>query len=86
SNWFPRPSGEPSERVWKADLAVLAGMHRRLRAAVAELADGDLDKVPEGSKTKIVDLVLGVAYHDIYHAGQIQILKRLSQQRQASAF
>jgi hypothetical protein len=77
SNWFPRPSGTPDERVWKADLAVLADTHRRLRAAVAELADGDLDKVPEGSKTKIVDLVLGVAYHDIYHAGQIQLLKRL---------
>jgi hypothetical protein len=52
-------------------------MHRRLRTAVAELQDEDLDKVPEGSKTKIVDLVLGVAYHDIYHAGQIQLLKRL---------
>jgi hypothetical protein len=77
SNWFPMPSGEPSEKAWKADLAILAGLHRRLRAAVAELADADLDKIPEGSKTKIVDLVLGVAYHDVYHAGQIQILKRM---------
>ena len=81
SNWFPRPSGELSEKEWKADLAILADMHRRLRAAVAELTDGDLDKVPEGSKTKIVDLVLGVAYHDIYHAGQIQLLKRLRPSR-----
>lgn len=77
SNWFPRPEGETSERVWKADLQLLADMHRRLRAAVATLRDGDLERIPEGSRTSVIDLVLGVARHDIYHAGQIQLLKRL---------
>jgi hypothetical protein len=77
SNWFPRPEGEASERAWKADLVVLADMHRQLRAAVAALRDEDLERIPEGSMTRIVDLVMGVARHDIYHAGQIQLLKRL---------
>jgi hypothetical protein len=77
SNWFPRPEGEVSERAWKADLQVLGDVHRDLHRAVASLSDGDLETVPEGSKTAIVDLVLGVAHHDIYHAGQIQLLKRL---------
>ena len=77
SNWFPRPEGEISEHAWKADLRILEQMHRDLRAAVAALRDEDLETVPQGSKTKVRDLVLGAAYHDIYHAGQIQLLKRL---------
>ncbi|MFL6259469.1 MAG: DinB family protein [Thermoanaerobaculia bacterium] len=81
SNWFPRPEGEISEQAWKADLRILEQMHRDLRAAVAVLRDGDLETVPQGSKTVVRDLVLGAAYHDIYHAGQIQLLKRLREGR-----
>jgi uncharacterized damage-inducible protein DinB len=77
SNWFSRPEGEPSEKAWKADLALLAAMHRALREAAAALSDADLDRIPEGSKTRLEDLILGVAFHDIYHAGQIQLLKKL---------
>lgn len=77
SNWFPRPEGEPTERAWKADLQILGGMHRQLRVAVAALREDDLERIPEGSKTRTMDLVLGVARHDVYHAGQIQLLKRL---------
>ena len=77
SNWFPRPQGEPSEKAWKADLAILAAMHRDLREAVAALSDSDLGRIPEGSKTRLEDLILGVAFHDIYHAGQIQLVKKL---------
>src|SRR6185295_10705810 len=75
SNWFPRPQAEVSEPAWKADLGILADMHRSLRQAVAALSDADLDTIPTGSKTSIIGLVLGVARHDIYHAGQIQLLK-----------
>jgi hypothetical protein len=77
SNWFPRPEGEIDERAWKADLQILAAMHRDLRQAVATLRDEDLEVIPKGSKTRLVDLILGSAFHDIYHAGQIQLLKRL---------
>jgi hypothetical protein len=81
SNWFPRPEGEPSERAWKADLQILGAVHRDLREAVAALSDRDLEAIPEGSKTRVIDLVSGVARHDIYHAGQIQLLKRLCGER-----
>lgn len=79
SNWFPRPldSVSPDERAWKQDLSLLGQVHRELRAAVAVLTMEDLEKVPEGSATTVSDLVVGVAFHDIYHAGQIQLLKRL---------
>ena len=77
SNWFPRPEGDPSERAWKEDQQLLGAVHRDLREAVAALSDKDLETIPEGSKTRVIDLLLGIARHDIYHAGQIQLLKRL---------
>jgi hypothetical protein len=79
SNWFPRPfdPDSPSERAWKEDLELLGAMHRELRDAVAAVAEEDLDLIPPGSKTLLSDLIVGVAFHDIYHAGQIQLLKRL---------
>lgn len=77
SNWFPRPDGEGGEKAWKADLDLLGRMHRELRHAVAGFPEEDLDRVPPGSKFPFSELITGVAFHDIYHAGQIQLLKRL---------
>jgi len=79
SNWFPRPldPAHADKRAWKQDLSLLGQMHRELRAAVAALTPEELEKVPGGSATTVSDLIVGVAFHDIYHAGQIQLLKRL---------
>ena len=63
SNWFARPAAGAD---WKADLALLAEMHSRLREAIAALKS-----VPDAA------LLTGIAAHDLYHAGQIQLLKRL---------
>ena len=77
SNWFRRPEGEPSEADWRADVGTLVATHRALRAAVAALSPRDLDATPPGSKVSNLALLTGVAAHDLYHAGQIQTLKRL---------
>jgi hypothetical protein len=76
SNWFPRPE-DRSELAWKRDLRLLEDTHRELRAAVETVRDKDLDRIAPGSKTLLVDLLLGIASHDLYHAGQIQLIKRL---------
>ena len=77
SNWFARPQ-QATLHAWRADVARLEQMHRTLRAAVAELTLRDLDrKLATGKLTKRA-LVTGVAAHDFYHAGQIQLLKRLA--------
>jgi len=81
SDWFVRPGEDASERAWKDDLGILGAMHRDLLAVVDGLADADLDRAPEGSQTLLGDLILGGAFHDIYHAGQIQLLKRLHEGR-----
>jgi hypothetical protein len=76
SNWFERPE-ELSEAAWKRDLRFLENIHRELRSAVLTVSEDELDKTPAGSKTTLADLLLGIASHDLYHAGQIQLIKRL---------
>jgi hypothetical protein len=76
SNWFP-PAAELSEARWKQDQALLVTCHERLRAVVAKLSDDDLARRTPGGRETIGRLVRGIAAHDLYHAGQIQLLKRL---------
>jgi uncharacterized damage-inducible protein DinB len=78
SNWFERPvKGQLSETAWKADVALLTDVHDSLRAAVALLTRQQLDAKPRGSKRRTEALVTGIAAHDFYHTGQIQLLKKM---------
>jgi uncharacterized damage-inducible protein DinB len=83
SNFFARPEAgrAPAAADWKRDVALLDEMHRTLRAAVAELPARRLAEVTEGAKVPNRDVLLGIAAHDLYHAGQIQLLKRLARSR-----
>ena len=72
-----RAPAPPTEAAWRRDVALLGECHRQLRAAVARLADGDLDRRAPGGKETVGRLVRGIAAHDLYHAGQIQLLKRM---------
>lgn len=83
SNWFERPVSA-TERAWREDLARLDEEHRRLRAAVAGLSKAALRRKPRGSRRTTDTLVYGAASHDVYHTGQIQILKRLWKGRKKS--
>jgi hypothetical protein len=77
SNWFARPQ-ESTEAAWKADVALLAETHKSLRAAIAIMNAKALYQIPPGSKLNNFALISGIAAHDLYHAGQIQLLKRLA--------
>jgi hypothetical protein len=78
SNWFRRPAGRPAYEAWKSDLGLLDDMHDSLRTAVMRLSSQDLTTIPPGTKVSNFAILSGVAAHDLYHAGQIQILKRLA--------
>jgi hypothetical protein len=78
SNWFER-NGEPTAAQWRADLALLERSHRSLRAVVAALDPQDLRRRPARSEFDHFQVIAGLAAHDVYHAGQIQLLKRLQQ-------
>jgi uncharacterized damage-inducible protein DinB len=76
SNWFA-VSAALTEGEWRTYLALLESEHRALRAAVAEFPPEQLHRPPAGSKVSAATLIAGIAAHDVYHAGQIQLLKRL---------
>ena len=79
SNWFVRPvtAARATEEMWREDVALLDRMHETLRDAVMHLSSTDLNKTPPGTKVSNFTLLSGAAAHDLYHAGQIQLLKRL---------
>jgi len=76
SNWLAIRS-PPAEAAWRKDLDLLAECHRQLREAASRLGDADLDRPTPGGQETIGRLLRGVAAHDLYHAGQIQLLRRL---------
>ncbi len=80
SNFFERPSeGYEDKKAWDKDVRLLAETHRSLRAAVANLKPKALTDTASGSKYSILQTVNGIAAHDFYHTGQIQVIKRLYQ-------
>ena len=77
SNWFTRPE-ETTPAAWRGDIALLDRMHLALRNQVTRLPPRELERTPAGSKVRNVTLISGIAAHDFYHAGQIQLLKKLA--------
>ncbi len=75
TNFYPR-DGPFNPETWQADLALLADQHQQLRAAVVALADADIDRIAGGRP--LAWTIRGAAAHDLYHAGQIQLLKVLA--------
>lgn len=67
-DWFEL-SG-PKAPSWDAVRAALESEQKKLAAVVAGLGDG-VD--PER-----FDLILGITCHAVYHAGQVQLIRRLS--------
>ncbi len=76
SNWFTVPS-PLTTRNWRQFITLLEDEHRALRQAVAGFPPERLHQLPKGGKITYATLIYGVAAHDVYHAGQIQLLKRL---------
>lgn len=74
SNWFTVGT---SEREWKRDVLLLQTCHERLMEAVRSIRPSDLFRTPRGSTVNTAAILRGIASHDVYHAGQIQLIKRL---------
>ncbi len=80
SNWFER-AASPTEKAWREDLALLDEQHRKLRRAVERLPSARLRGRPRGGRWTVLQEISGVTAHDLYHTGQIQLLKKLSASR-----
>jgi len=72
---FPRtPRATPV--AWKKSLARLAASQRKFRTAVAKFPEAQLGRIRPGTKLSWNVLIHGQIQHQLYHAGQIAMLRR----------
>jgi len=71
SNFFARPErGKENEAAWSDDKELLQREHGALR--------GSIERVLQTRRgERLLGQLWGIAFHDIYHAGQIRLLRRL---------
>lgn len=79
---FPEVPRDPTETAWRADVALLREEHERLARVVDAFPLERLARKAGARKRYThADLIAGIAMHDAYHTGQIQLLKRLQESR-----
>ena len=72
-----RPSTTSSAAAWQQALSRLIEAHRALVAAVSGMDDARFaEEIPGGGGLSHAGQFHGVIQHDIYHAGQIALLKK----------
>ncbi len=76
SNWLALPP-QPDAAQWRRDLALLKEQHRLLRQTIARFPESQLPRRAWRSRWSNVANIYGIASHDLYHAGQIQLVKRM---------
>jgi uncharacterized damage-inducible protein DinB len=74
SNWFTllKPL---TDELWGKILNTLDDEHEELRQAVESFPHAQLGCIPKGSKYSYIQLIQGIAAHDVFHAGQVRLLK-----------
>jgi len=70
---WPNPEGGAA--AWEGALANLERAHARLRDSLARYDPAKLDESPAGGSSAYV-LMHGIIQHDLYHAGQIALLRK----------
>ncbi len=68
--------GETSEAAWAALQARLASGNHALREAILRFDPAALDRPPGANRSTAYVQMHGVIQHDLYHAGQIAVLKK----------
>ena len=71
---------DTSETAWRKALAEVQRVHDELVEAVSVLSDSRLDEIvpgKEGAHYTFYYMLHGVVQHELYHAGQIALLKKM---------
>jgi uncharacterized damage-inducible protein DinB len=76
TDWFASPEVADA-KAWRKDLELLDRMHDEFRKALDDVRERSLNRAARGSKQSNLEIIMGVATHDLYHAGQIRVLRRL---------
>jgi len=64
------------ENAWQSALELTNESYENLLKKASSLSDSDLNKTAPGRNHSIYFMLHGVIQHDLYHAGQIAILKK----------
>ena len=65
-----------AQLAWTAAITQLENAESRLCDAIARLSTDELDNVAIGTKYTVYVMLHGVIQHNLYHAGQIALLKK----------
>jgi uncharacterized damage-inducible protein DinB len=74
SNFFASPA-KLTDKEWKETKSLAKKMHDKLKAALKNIESKNLET--KKGKYKVWELIVAIALHDVYHTGQIQLVKRL---------
>lgn len=69
---------KPTAAEWRRAVAQLKRTHEDLVKTVAALPDSRLDDRVPGKRYSFRFMLHGVVQHELYHAGQIAVLKKAS--------
>ncbi len=74
---FP-PVNDASEAAWQATLQSLEASNRALRESIKRIDAAKLEETVPGTSYSNYFMLHGAIQHDLYHAGQIALLKKAS--------
>ena len=74
---FPRVPKSATEAAWRGAISHAKRTHEKLVKTVAGLSNAKLRERCPGKKYDFYHLLHGVAQHELYHAGQVAIFKKL---------
>lgn len=70
------PVLESDEASWVRDVAAMVATHEELNRAILGLTPGALEVRVAENRPELFRLVYGASHHELYHAGQIAILRK----------
>jgi uncharacterized damage-inducible protein DinB len=73
-NFPPMPKATAAN--WKKTVAALGAAQHDLHRAIAALPDAHLKRIVPGKRYSLYFMLHGLVQHDLYHAGQIALLKK----------
>jgi len=65
-----------SEDAWRVTVQDLEQGHRALREAIMQQDEARLEEMVSGKGYSVYTMLHGIIQHDLYHAGQIAVLKK----------
>jgi uncharacterized damage-inducible protein DinB len=73
-DWPPIDGG--SSDAWRQTLDALEQEHNQLRTAICALPESSLENQAPGKDHSVAVMLHGLIQHNLYHAGQIALLKK----------